>query len=36
VKPYGSGFEVGNQVELIRADVPALRGRAALSGPCYR
>ena len=29
VKLHGSGFELGNQVELMRADVPALRGRTA-------
>lgn len=27
VKLHGSGFELGDQVELMRADVPALRGR---------
>jgi len=29
VKLHGSGFELGDQVELMRADVPALRGRTA-------
>jgi len=29
VKLHGSGFEAGDQVELMRADVPALRGRTA-------
>jgi hypothetical protein len=27
VKLHGSGFDLGDQVELMRADVPALRGR---------
>lgn len=29
VKLHGSGFEIGDQVELMRADVPALVGRTA-------
>jgi len=29
VKLHGSGFELGDQVELMRADVPALRGSTA-------
>jgi hypothetical protein len=29
VKLHGSGFEAGDQVELMRADVPALRGHTA-------